>query len=37
LKTINTHTDTFERIINEWVISFLTCGRSSTNCAKYIN
>jgi hypothetical protein len=37
LKTINTNTNPFEQIINEQVISFLTCGRSSTNCTKYIN
>jgi hypothetical protein len=37
LKIINTDTDPFERIINEQVISFLTCRRSSTNYAKYIN
>jgi hypothetical protein len=29
LKTINTNTDPFERIIHEWVISFLTCPQQT--------
>jgi hypothetical protein len=37
LKTINSDTDPFERIINEQVIYFLTRGRFTTNCAQYIN
>jgi hypothetical protein len=37
LKTINTNTGPLELIINEYVISFLTCGRSSKNCTEYIN
>jgi hypothetical protein len=31
LKTINTNTDPFERIINEYVISFLTCPQQTVH------
>jgi hypothetical protein len=37
LNAINTNIGPFELIINKYIILFLTCGRSSTNCTEYIS
>jgi hypothetical protein len=37
LKRVKTATNRFKQVTNEYVISLLTCGCSSTNYAEYIN